>query len=167
MYILVAEDLYSRTGFALGTTSHGSQTMAHFLYLVSTLFPYPIVHVLTDNGSEFKKYFNRLCGKKSITHFHTYPRTPKMNAHCERLNRTLQEECIDFYANILFDDITKFNDILREYLDFYNTERVHHAWKNKQTPIQAMLQSNHYQSNLPMECKDGWAYTPICTIRFN
>ncbi|MDO8569572.1 MAG: integrase core domain-containing protein, partial [bacterium] len=135
------------------------QTMAHFLYLVSTLFPYPIVHVLTDNGSEFKKYFNRLCGKKSITHFHTYPRTPKMNAHCERLNRTLQEECIDFHTNILFDDITKFNDILREYLDFYNTERVHHAWKNKQTPIQAMLQSHHYQSNLPIECKDGWAYT--------
>ena len=162
MYILVAEDLYSRTSFALGTTSHGSQTMAHFLYLVSSLFPYPIVHVLTDNGSEFKKYFNRLCGKKSITHFHTYPRTPKMNAHCERLNRTLQEECIDFQANILFDDVTKFNDILREYLDFYNTERVHHAWKNKQTPIQAMLQSNHYQSNLPLECKDGWGYTGPC-----
>jgi len=48
---------------------------------------------------------------------------------------------------------------LREYLEFYNTERVHHAWQNKLTPIQAMVESSHYQANLPEECKDGWAYT--------
>ena len=164
MYILVAEDLYSRTAFACASVSHSSLTMSHFLYLVSQLFPYQIVHVLTDNGSEFKKYFTRLCGTKIITHFHTYPRTPKMNAHCERLNRTLQEECIDFYTNLLFDDITQFNTILREYLDFYNTQRVHFAFKNKLTPIQSMLQSNHYQINLPKECKDGWTHTQTCII---
>lgn len=54
VYILVAEDLYSRTGFACASVSHSSKTMAHFLYVVSQLFPYPIKHVLTDNGSEFK-----------------------------------------------------------------------------------------------------------------
>ncbi|OGI59905.1 hypothetical protein A2814_02430 [Candidatus Nomurabacteria bacterium RIFCSPHIGHO2_01_FULL_38_19] len=71
MYILVALDLYSRVGFALGPKSHGSQTMAHFLYLISMLFPYDIKNVLSDNGSEFKKYFTRETGKKSIIHFHT------------------------------------------------------------------------------------------------
>src|SRR5665213_1908599 len=65
LYILVAEDLYSRTGFACASVSHSSKTMAHFLYLVSQLFLYPIKHVLTDNGSEFKKYFNQLCTHKA------------------------------------------------------------------------------------------------------
>ncbi len=159
MYILVAEDLYSRTGFALATRSHSSKTMAHFLYLVSQLFPYQIKHVLTDNGSEFKKYFNQLCARKNFTHFHTYPRTPKMNSHCERLNRTLQEEFIDYHLNLLFDDITNFNTLFQEYLEFYNTERVHFAFRNKRTPLQVVIQSDHYQANLPKECKDGWAHT--------
>ena len=162
MYILVALDLYTRTAFALGTKSHGSQTAAHFLYLVSAMFPYPMRHVLTDNGSEFKKYFTALAGKKGITHFHTYPKTPKMNAHCERLNRTLQEDHIDYHTNLLFEDVTKFNAGLGEYLLFYNTKRVHHAFGNKLTPLAAMIQSNHYQIHMPEECKDGWAYTRIC-----
>ena len=106
MYIIVAIDLYSGVAFALGTKSHGSQTMAHFLYLISMLFPYEIKHVLSDNGSEFKKYFNIQTGKKSIIHFHTYPKTPKMNAHCERLNRSLQEEFIDFNLDDLFNEIS-------------------------------------------------------------
>ena len=51
MYILVALDLYSRVGFALGTKSHGSQTMAHFLHLVSML--------LKTNARHLKLYYNR------------------------------------------------------------------------------------------------------------
>ena len=159
MYILVAIDLYSRIAFALGSKSHGSQTMAHFLHLISILFPYDIKNVLSDNGSEFKKYFIRETGKKSIIHFYTYPKTPKMNAHCERLNRTLQEEFIDYHINLLFDDITEFNKQFSNYLFFYNEKRVHHAFKNKRSPIEAMLQSKHYKINLPADCKNGWTYT--------
>jgi transposase InsO family protein len=48
-------------------------------------------HVLTDNGSEFKKEFYEQVNH----HWHTYLRTPKMNAHCERFNRTLQDELLD------------------------------------------------------------------------
>ncbi len=162
MYILVALDLYSRVGFALGTKSHGSQTMAHFLHLISMLFPYEIKNVLSDNGSEFKKYFTRETGRKSIIHFHTYPQTPKMNSHCERLNRTLQEEFIDYHINLLFDDVTEFNKQFSNYLLFYNEKRVHHAFKNKCSPLEAMLQSKHYKLNLPLECKNGWTYTQSC-----
>ena len=159
MYIIVAIDLYTRICFALGTKSHSSRTMAHFLHLVSMLFPYGIKHVLSDNGSEFKKYFRMLTGRKSIIHFHTYPKTPKMNAHCERLNRSLQEEFIDFNLDDLFNDITNFNKKFGKYLEFYNTQRVHHAFRNKLSPFQFMLRSNHYKVNLPKECKNGWTYT--------
>lgn len=159
MYIIVAIDLYTRIGFAMGTKSHASNTMSHFLHLVSMLFPYDIKHVLSDNGSEFKKYFSSLASKKSIIHFHTYPRTPKMNAHCERLNRSLQEEFIDFNLDDLFNNITSFNKKFREYLEFYNEKRVHYAFRNKYSPLQFMLQSKHYKDNLPRECKNGWTYT--------
>jgi len=96
-------------------------------------------------------YVAMLCphSQKSITHFHTYPKTPKMNAHRERLNRTLQEEFIDYNIDDLFNNITAFNTKFRSYLEFYNTKRVHHAFKNKYSPLEFMLQSNHYKINLP------------------
>jgi transposase InsO family protein len=134
MYIITAIDLFTRIAFAIGTRSHSSKTAAHFFVLIQALFPYPIHTVLTDNGSEFKKYVRELLHTQRITHYHTYPKTPKMNAHCERFNGTIQSEFVDFNVNPLFDDITTFNTKLTEYLTFYNEKRVHHAFRNKETP---------------------------------
>jgi transposase InsO family protein len=161
IYILTAIDLYTRTAFAIATKSHSSRTFAHFFYLLSQMFPYPIDTVLTDNGSEFKKHINRLLQGKNIIHYHTYPRTPKMNAHCESFNGTIQEEFADYHANILFDDITEFNKKLSDYLTFYNTKRVHHAFKNKMTPIEVISKSEYYMDSLPEKCRSGWAYSQI------
>ena len=44
-----------------------------------------------------------------MTHWHTYPKTPKMNAHCERFNRTLQDEFASYHENLLFTDLPAFN----------------------------------------------------------
>ncbi len=44
-----------------------------------------------------------------ITHWWTYPRSPKMNAHVERFNRTLQEQFVDYHTDLLFDDLAAFN----------------------------------------------------------
>jgi len=159
MYILTIIDLFTRTTFAIGTKSHSSRTFAHFFHIIKDLFPYKINNILTDNGSEFKKYFHQLTKDNDITHFHSYPRTPKMNSHCERFNRTIQEEFIDFNIDLLFDDITTFNKCLKEYLTFYNTKRVHYAFKNKLTPLVVLNDSKYYQSTLPTECNNGWTYT--------
>lgn len=156
MYIITAIDLYTRTAFAIGTKSHGSQTTAHFFSLCMQLFPYPVTHVLTDNGSEFKKYFRELLTEAKLTHYHTKPRTPKMNAHCESFNGTIQAEFVDFCVDLLFSDISTFNEKLREYLIFYNTKRVHYAFLNKLTPFAVLNRSEYYVSKLPMECKNGW-----------
>jgi transposase InsO family protein len=162
MYTLTAIDIYSRTTFAVATTSHSSKTFAHFFYLIMNLFPYDIRQVLTDNGSEFKLHLSTLLTTQNITHYHTYPRTPKMNAHCERFNGTLQEEFVDYYVNLLFDDTTTFNSKLTEYLEFYNTERVHGAFKNKKVPLEVLTESEYYEQKLPVECKNGWGYTRLC-----
>ena len=161
MYILTAIDIFTRTTFSIATKSHSSKTFAHFFFLIMQMFPYEIKNVLTDNGSEFKKYLARLLEQKHITHYHTYPKTPKMNAHCESFNGTIQEEFVDYNVNLLFDDTTTFNEKLKDYLIFYNTKRVHCAFKNKLTPLGAMNQSEYYVSKLPAECKNGWGYSAV------
>ena len=159
MYLLTAIDIFTRTTFEIATTSHSSKTFAHFFFLIMQMFPYEIKNVLTDNGSEFKKYLAELLEKNKITHYHTYPKTPKMNAHCESFNGTIQEEFVDYHVNLLFDDTTAFNEKMKEYLIFYNTKRVHCAFNNKLTPLEVLTRSEYYVSKLPAECKNGWGYS--------
>ena len=162
MYILTIIDIFTRTTFAIGTKSHSSKTFARFFFLVMQLFPYEIKNVLTDNGSEFKKYLDQLLKQKNITHYHTYPKTPKMNAHCESFNGTIQDEFVDYHANLLFDDITEFNEKMKEYLEFYNTKRVHYAFQNKKTPLEVLSGSDYYVSKLSAECENGWPHALPC-----
>ena len=64
-----------------------------------------------------------------------------MNAHLERFNKTIQDEFIDYHSYLLLDP-DKFNQKLIDYLIFYNTERVHHAFQNKLSPVQFMMTIN-------------------------
>jgi transposase InsO family protein len=160
-YAITFEDIYTRFSFAWSTKSHASLAAAEFFALCRRAFPheYAFLFVLTDNGSEFKKHFAEELRQLHLIHFHTYPRTPKMNAHLERFNRTIQEEFIDYHASLLLDP-DAFNRKLMDYLIFYNTERVHHAFKNRLSPVQFMLslQGKNIPS-LSEKSRSGWHYT--------
>ena len=127
-----------------------------FFNLCRQVFPFSFDFVLTDNGSEFKKHFDQAVKDLHMTHYHTYPRTPKMNAHLERFNRTIQEEFVDYHMPLLKTP-EEFNRELMTYLFWYNTTRVHCAFKNKLSPIQFMLSLPINQ--LPEKCKSGWPRT--------
>jgi transposase InsO family protein len=129
------------------------------------MFLHDIKNVLTDNGSEFKKYLSKLLTENNITHYHTYPKTPKMNAHCESFNGTIQEEFVDYNVDLLFSDPTAFNEKLKDYLIFYNTKRVHCAFQNKLTPFAALNRSEYYVSKLSAECKNGWGQSSSLFFR--
>lgn len=137
-YVVTFEDLYSRFGFAWSTTSHASKAAEEFFVFCRMVFPVPFEYVLTDNGSEFKRHFAARLSELHLTHYHTYPKTPKMNAHCERFNRSIQEEFVDYHVQELLEP-RKFNVILMQYLVWFNTERPHYALK-LQSPIQFLLQ---------------------------
>jgi len=158
-YIITFEDIHTRFAFAWGTSSHASLAAKEFFGLCLKVFPYPITFVLTDNGSEFKKHFDIELRRLHLVHYHTYPKTPKMNAHMERFNRTVQEEFVDYHANLLLDT-EAFNRKLMDYLAFYNTQRVHFAFDNKLSPVGFMLSLPHYSLTGGRECKSGWPYTP-------
>jgi transposase InsO family protein len=125
-YVITCTDVHSHFAWAWATRSHASAAAAQFFRLIQAVFPFAIEAVLTDNGSEFQRHFAAALADHLFTHWHTYPKTPRMNAHCERFNRTVQEECIDYYYDLLFlDDLTDFNLELLRYLAWYNLERPH------------------------------------------
>lgn len=158
-YVITCEDIHSRFSFAWATSSHASKAAEEFFTMWQRVFPYPTTFVLTDNGSEWKKLFAESLLRLQITHYHTYPRTPKMNAHVERFNRTIQEEFIDYHQGLLLDP-ERFNVLLMAWLLFYNTKRVHHAFKNKLSPVQYLLSGEWKQ--LPAECKTTCGHTLYC-----
>lgn len=144
-YVITFTDVFSRFSLAWATTSHASKAAKEFFDLTTFLFPFPLQYVLTDNGSEFKKHFDielRLLHKQ---HWHTYPRTPKMNSHDERFNRSLQEEYIDYHEGELLDPTT-FNIGLMKHLLWHNTERPHFGL-NLKTPVSFIINNN------PKDCK--------------
>ena len=158
-YVITFEDLFTRFSFAWETTSHASAAAKEFFLLCLKVFPFPIEFVLTDNGSEFMKHFDEELRRLHMTHYHTYPKTPKMNAHCERFNRTIQEEFVDYHVSDMKTP-ELFNSKLIDWLIWYNTDRVHYAFRNKLSPIQFMLQlPQQIVAKMPAECKMGWPYT--------
>jgi len=167
-YVITCEDLYGRFCFAWATKSHASLAAKEFFEVFLKLFPYPVTFVLTDNGSEFKKHFAEALLELQIKHYHTYPRTPKMNAHMERFNRTIQEEFLNYHKFLLLNDIDQFNSLLMDYLVWYNTKRVHYAFDNKLTPVQVMLDFDWsiLTTNSGQKCKSGWPYTRACNLAF-
>ncbi len=124
-YILTGLDCDSKFGFAYAYTSHGSNTASDFMAMFMKVSPIPTTHIQTDNGSEFANHFEILLEKKGIVHFHTYPRSPKMNAEIERFNQTLLEAFINQNRMLLAYDIEAFNKKLMEWVLWYNTRRPH------------------------------------------
>ena len=52
--------------------------------------------------------------------WYTYSKSPKMNAHMERLNRTLQESFVDYHEDLLVTDMELFDRKLAEWLVSYH-----------------------------------------------
>lgn len=156
-YVITFEDVHTRFSFAWATTSHASKAAKEFFDYCRLVFPYPFsfMYVLTDNGSEFKKHFTEELKRLHLIHYHTYPKTPKMNAHCERFNRTLQEEFIDYHEKELLEPAS-FNQKLINWLLWYNTQRPHWGL-NLLSPLQFMLSLN--PSLTPRESNFGWTNT--------
>ena len=100
-YILTVIHIETRFTFSLAYRSHSSRVAADFLRKLRTVSPVPVAHLQTDNGSEFAKEFAEACYLLFITHFHTYVRSPKMNAYIERFNRTLSEEFLVYHRPLM------------------------------------------------------------------
>jgi transposase InsO family protein len=124
-YILTAIDRHSRLAYARMYTTHSSLNAADFLRRLHLLVDGRMVHVQTDNGSEFHKHFETAIAELELQHWWSRVRTPKDNAVLERFNRTIQEEFIQ--QGNAYVDIQAFNARLTEWLVEYDFHRPHMA----------------------------------------
>lgn len=98
---------------------------ALFLKTVLARMPFPVRAVQVDGGSEFMAQFEDTCRELGIQLFVLPPRSPKLNGHVERAQRTHREE---FYeVTDLPDSIDDVNLLLLRWEQTHNTYRPHQA----------------------------------------
>ena len=91
-YVGTALDHTTRLGIVRTYPRLSSRQAHDALHRMQIALGLRIERVLTYNGSEVFGVFDEACTTEQITHFWTYPRSPKTNARMERFNRTIQEE---------------------------------------------------------------------------
>lgn len=128
-YILTAVDRFNKLAYAKTYRTKASSNAFDFLLRLNLLTEGKIAAILSDNGGEWKKYFEAACQRLNIAHIWTRFKTPKDNAVSERFNRTLQEEFMatdEYFEEYLLDkNLIKANQALTEWLIFYNFKRPH------------------------------------------
>ena len=118
IYIFVLIDVYSRWAYAKCYPRMSSRIALNFVRDAQKYAPFTFQMLQSDHGPEFGDWFV-IQIKKS--HRYTRIGKPNDNAHIERFNRTLQEECTDK----VFRNVYSINCALRKYLKYYNHERLH------------------------------------------
>lgn len=136
IYIYTLIDLYSRWAYAEVVEKIGAEASASFVRRAQKIAPFVFVMVQTDHGSEFSTRFTHRLKTKHIAHRHARVRQSNDNAHIERFNRTIQEECFDRTAH----SVKHFRRALKTYLPYYNSERLHMGI-NYQTPEEVLRRS--------------------------
>lgn len=132
IYVMTLLDVYSRNTFAKCYTKLNSRIAVDFLNEAETKSVFDFKMIQTDHGPEFGKWFAE---RTKRNHRYTRIGKPNDNAHIERFNRTLQEECLDRVERNVF----KINCALTKYLKYYNEERLHMGI-NFKTPVQLITE---------------------------
>ena len=140
-----ARDIISRWDVLEAHTRATSHTASSFIDTLVKRMPFPIRAIQVDGGSEFEDDFERECQRRGIRLFVLPPRSPKLNGHVERAQRTHTEEFYEVTdANF---DIPELNRALLQWEEVYNTIRPHQAL-GYLTPLEFL---QHFQENVRKE----------------
>lgn len=120
-YVYTLIDVYSRLAYAVYYPKLSQQVSYEVILQAQKQFGFSFSMIQTDNGPEFKDWLQGALGRSHMKIRHSRIHKPNDNAHIERFNRTIQEEC---FNNSLPNEsvITK---ELTAYLDYYNHDRLH------------------------------------------
>jgi transposase len=133
LYIFVLIDTYSRWVYARAYAKMNAATSVRFVKEAQQHAPFHFKMLQSDHGPEFGIWF-----VDQVKRNHRYTRIgkPNDNAHIERFNRTLQEECVDRLPR----NVRVINRHLKIYLKYYNTERLHMGISLR-APVQLLAES--------------------------
>lgn len=133
-YQFTAIDCYSKIGFSKVYRKASSANGQEFLLNILRVLPFKVKAVQTDNGSEFLLHFHQECVHQGITHYFSYPRTPKDNALVERLIQTTEYE-LWLFDETLIPELNYLNQKMAWWLGRYNSYRPHQTL-NYLTPME-------------------------------
>ena len=133
LYVYTLIDVCSRVAHAVPEQHINTHLSLRFVREAKILLPFSVQTIQSDHGPEFSKWFTKQIVHDGVAHRHSRVRTPNDNAHLERFNRTLQEECL----NRIPRSFKSWQKEIPEYLRYYNTERPHMGIKFK-TPTEVL-----------------------------
>lgn len=123
-YIYTVIDVYSRMSYARSYDKLKPGLSVKTILEAEAYMGIKFKVVQSDNGAEFSSYFEDKLISHGINVRHTRLGRPNDNAHIERFNRTLQEECTSSYF-VRSVSLAMLNSRIDKYLDYYNYERIH------------------------------------------
>ena len=132
-----ARDVISRWDVLEVHTRATSALAAGFLSSLCQRLPFAVRAIQVDGGSEFQAAFEQACQEMGIRLFVLPPRSPKLNGHVERAQRTHTEEFYEIYDGDLA--IAPLNQALRSWEEVYNTVRPHQSLDGR-TPKEYLQQ---------------------------
>jgi putative transposase len=133
-----ARDVVSRWDVFEVSSRATAPSAARFITSIVNRMPFTVKAIQVDGGSEFQSVFEETCQKMGIRLFVLPPRSPKLNGHVERANRTHTEEFYEVTDSEF--DLSVLNPALRQWEIVYNTIRPHQAL-GYLTPHQYLLQN--------------------------
>jgi transposase InsO family protein len=133
-YYYNAIDIKMKFALSLYYKTLDSQNMKDFYDKFKGVYPGEIKDWQTDNGKENLKDFDKELERERIPHLFIYPNCPQINTVIERYNRSMQEEFVDVYEDLIYQP-KLFSQKLAEYNVFYDTQRPHHSLGLK-SPLQ-------------------------------
>jgi transposase InsO family protein len=138
-YVYTVIDIYTRMTYAECHDRIGPVIAGQVILNAEAKFGFKFAMVQADNGLEFSRFFERRLRAHSIQTRHSRLHRPNDNAHIERFNRTIQDECLGRYITYK-TSTTNLQTKLNKYLEFYNTKRVHLSLQYK-TPLEMLQRS--------------------------
>lgn len=125
-YLFSAVDCKSRYGFTWCYQTISSSSGRDFVRRLRAYFPFPIMAINTDNGSEYLLYFHKEVEDAGIPHYFSDPYCPKQNGRVERFHQTVEYEYFA-YQDDLLPDLTMINERCSIFNTWYNMDRFHRS----------------------------------------
>jgi putative transposase len=131
-YVLVVMELATRRVHIAGITPHPT---AAFMQQCARQLTDPFDgfllgkrYLLHDRDTKFTQAFDGLLKDSGVEPIMLPPRSPNVNAHCERFVRSIKEEALE--QMVMLGERSLYH-VIHEYLTYYHTERNHQGLDNR------------------------------------
>lgn len=128
-----ARDMVSRYDVVEVYWAATAHTARAFLDVLLQRMPFPIRALQIDGGGEFRGEFEAACAARRLRLFVVPPRSPKLQSHVERAQRTHREEFYQVWE--VQPDLAEHRAQLQAWAQIYNTVRPHQHL-NYLTPLE-------------------------------